>query len=81
MARRVTAARRYAEAAFETGRSDGTLDSWERDLATIGRTMRHPRLRLLVQHPAIPFAEKERVLRTVMGRGVAPAAVNLVLSS
>jgi F-type H+-transporting ATPase subunit delta len=79
MARRVTAARRYAEAAFETGRADGTLDAWERDMATIGATMRHPQLRRLLQHPAIPFAEKERVLRRVMGRGVAPAAVSLVL--
>jgi F-type H+-transporting ATPase subunit delta len=79
MARRVTAARRYAEAAFEIGRADRTLDAWERDMATIGETMKHPELRRLLQHPAIPFAEKERVLRAVMGRGVAPAAVNLVL--
>ncbi|MGZ6372365.1 MAG: ATP synthase F1 subunit delta [Candidatus Limnocylindria bacterium] len=79
MARRVTAARRYAEAAFEIGRADGTLDAWERDMGIIGVTMGHPQLRRLLQHPAIPFAEKERVLRSVMGRGVAPAAVNLVL--
>ena len=79
MARRVTAARRYAEAAFQIGRADGTLDSWERDMATIGETVRHPELRRLLQHPAIAFAEKERVLRAVMGPGVAPEAVNLVL--
>jgi F-type H+-transporting ATPase subunit delta len=79
MARRVTAARRYAEAAFQTGRADGTLDAWERDMATIGGLIGHPELRRLLQHPAIPFAEKERVLRAVMGRAVAPAAVNLVL--
>jgi F-type H+-transporting ATPase subunit delta len=79
MARRDTAARRYAEAAFEIGRADGTLDAWERDMATIGATIGHPELRRLLQHPAIPFAEKERVLRAVMGRGVAPEAVNLVL--
>jgi len=79
MARRVTAARRYAEAAFQIGVADGTLSAWERDMATIGATMRHPELRRLLQHPAIPFAEKERVLRRVMGRGVAAPAVNLVL--
>jgi F-type H+-transporting ATPase subunit delta len=79
MARRVTAARRYAEAAFEIGHADGTLDAWERDLATIASTMHHPELWRLIQHPAIPFAEKERVLRAVMGRGVAQAVVNLVL--
>ena len=79
MARRVTAARRYAEAAFQTGRADGTLDAWERDMATVARLVEHPELRRLLKHPAIPFAEKERVLRAVMGRAVAPAAVNLVL--
>lgn len=79
MARRVTAARRYAEAAFEIGSADGTLDAWERDMATIGATMRHPELRSLLQHPAIPFADKERVVRRVMGRGVAAAPINLVL--
>ena len=79
MARRVAAARRYAEAAFEIGRADGTLDAWERDMATIGATMQHPELRALMQHPAVPFADKERVLRKVMGRGVASAPINLIL--
>jgi F-type H+-transporting ATPase subunit delta len=79
MARRVTAARRYAEAAFQIGVADGTLTSWERDMATIGSTMSHPELRRLLQHPAIPFEQKERVLRRVMGRAVAAPAINLVL--
>jgi F-type H+-transporting ATPase subunit delta len=79
MARRVTAARRYAEAAFDTGRADGTLDAWERDMATTAVTMRHPELRRLLQHPAIPFSEKERVLRAVLGRSVAQGVVNLLL--
>jgi F-type H+-transporting ATPase subunit delta len=79
MARRDTAARRYAEAAFEIGRADGTLDAWERDMGMLGATLHHPELRRLLQHPAIPFADKERVLRRVLGRGVAPAAINLVL--
>ena len=79
MALRDTSARRYAEAAFEIGRADGTLDGWERDMATLGATMRHPELRALMQHPAVPFADKERVLRKVMGRGVASAPINLIL--
>jgi F-type H+-transporting ATPase subunit delta len=79
VARRDTSARRYAEAAFQTGRADGTLDAWERDMALLASTLRHPELQRLLQHPAVPFPEKERVLRRVLGRGVAPAAVNLVL--
>jgi F-type H+-transporting ATPase subunit delta len=79
MARRDTSARRYAEAAFEIGSADGTLDAWERDMATIGETMRHPELRSLLQHPAVPFAVLDRVLRRVMRRGVAAGPINLVL--
>jgi F-type H+-transporting ATPase subunit delta len=79
MARRVTAARRYAEAAFETGRAAGTLDAWEKDLATLGAALRHPQLRRLMEHPAVPFAEKERVLRKVAGESVATGPMNLLL--
>jgi F-type H+-transporting ATPase subunit delta len=79
MARRVTAARRYAEAAFETGRAEGSLDAWERDMEAIGVTVRHAALRRLMQHPAVPFAGKERVLRGVLGDTVGASALNLVL--
>ena len=78
MARRDTAARRYAEAAFEIGRADGTLDAWERDLGRLSAALDDEELRTLLEHPAIPFADKERVLRRVVG-DVAPEALNLVL--
>ena len=78
MARRETAARRYADAAFEIGRADGTLDQWERDLLTLREALANDELRRLVQHPAIPFAEKERVLRKVAA-GVAREPLSLAL--
>jgi F-type H+-transporting ATPase subunit delta len=78
MARRETAARRYADAAFEIGRADGTLDAWERDLATLRETLADAELRRLVEHPAVPYADKEKVLRRVV-QGVAPEALNLAL--
>ena len=65
MARRETAARRYADAAFEIGRADGTLEVWERDLATLRTALGDEQLRRLVEHPAVPFAQKEKVLRQV----------------
>jgi F-type H+-transporting ATPase subunit delta len=79
MPRRETAARRYAEAAFEIGRKDGTLDAWERDLAALGSALRHPDLRRLAEHPAVAFSDKERVLRRVVGDGVSREALSLVL--
>jgi F-type H+-transporting ATPase subunit delta len=78
MARRETAARRYADAAFEIGRADGTLETWERDLATLREALDDEELRRLVQHPAVPFAEKEKVLRRV-ATGVAREPLSLAL--
>ena len=78
MARRETAARRYADAAFEIGRADGTLDDWERDLATLRTVLGDEQLRRLVEHPAVPFTEKEKVLRKVVA-GVSREPLNLAL--
>ena len=78
MARRETAARRYAEAAFQIGRADGTLDDWERDFATISELLANDEVRRIVQHPVIPFAAKERVLQRV-ATGIRPDVLSLVL--
>ena len=78
MARRDTAARRYAEAAFEIGRSARTLETWERDLQRLADALADEELRSLVEHPAVPYAAKERVVRRVVS-AVSPQAVNLVL--
>ena len=78
MARRETVARRYADAAFEIGRADGTLETWERDLATLREALGDEELRKLVEHPAVAFAEKEKVLRRVI-EGVADEPLALAL--
>ena len=78
MARRETVARRYADAAFEIGRADGTLETWERDLATLRAALGDEQLRRLVRHPAVPFAEKEKVLRQVVS-GLSPEPLSLAL--
>ena len=79
MARRETAARRYAEAAFEVGRADGTLDAWARDLARLGEALNIAEVELIVKHPAIAFARKQEVLRRIVGGDVSKQALNLVL--
>jgi F-type H+-transporting ATPase subunit delta len=78
VARRETAARRYADAAFEIGRADGTLETWERDLATLREALGDEQLRALVEHPAVPFPEKEKVLRRVV-TGVSREVLALAL--
>ncbi len=78
MARRETVARRYADAAFEIGKADGTLDVWERDLVTLREGLRDEGLRNLVEHPAVSYADKESVLRRVAS-GVAEEPLRLAL--
>jgi F-type H+-transporting ATPase subunit delta len=79
VARRETAARRYAEAAFQIGRADRKLDAWERDLERIGELLQDAELRRIVEHPVIPFAAKEQLLRRVAGADVTREALELVL--
>src|SRR5919108_632439 len=78
MARRDTAARRYAEAAFQIAEAARRIDEWERDLAVLRDVLDDEQLRSLVEHPAVAYADKERVLRRSAGE-VTPEAVNLVL--
>ena len=77
MPRRETAARRYADAAFQIGREERSLDDWEGDLAVLGQALADPDLLGVVEHPAVPFAEKEKVIRRVVGDGVRPEAIGI----
>src|SRR3712207_3112204 len=78
MARRETAARRYAEAALQIGKADGTLDRWESDLARLRTALENEELAALIEHPAVTYRDKERVLRRVVG-DVGDGALKLVL--
>jgi F-type H+-transporting ATPase subunit delta len=79
MARPATAAPRYPEDAFQKRLADGTLDAWERDLAAFEELLAHTELRRMIEHPVVPFAAKERLLRSVAGASVGDEALSLVL--
>ncbi len=79
MARRSTAARRYAEAAFQIAREERSLDRWERELGLLRDLLREAQLRAVADHPAIPFASKERILRAAGGTDIAREPLELVL--
>ena len=78
MARRDTASRRYAEAAFQVAAAGDALDRWQADLAVLGEALAIPEMRAAMEHPAVPFADKERVLRRVV-TDVGAEPMNLVL--
>jgi F-type H+-transporting ATPase subunit delta len=77
---RDTAARRYADAAFELGRAGKSLDDWERDLGSLVEALRNPALREVVEHPAIAFADKQKVVqRAVPDVGEQPMKLVLLM--
>ena len=79
MARRTTAARRYADAAFQMAKEERTLDRWERELGVLRDLLNDPQLRAVADHPAIAYAAKERILRAAAGTDIAREPVELVL--
>ena len=52
MARPTTAARRYAEAAFEVALRDDELDGWRDDLATAADMLGRPDVEPVIDSPA-----------------------------
>ncbi len=79
MARSSTAARRYAEAAFEVARRDGTLERWLDDLRLAADVVAQPDTAPVVDNPAIPFGTRREILGKLLEGRVAPGAYNLVL--
>ena len=55
MARHSTAARRYAEAAFEIARRDGTEDAWQVALEAAAQVLGSADGFRIVENPAIPL--------------------------
>ena len=58
MARRDSAPRRYADAAFEIALRDKTVDTWRRDLDSAAATMSMGELEKVLANPAIPLDQR-----------------------
>jgi F-type H+-transporting ATPase subunit delta len=78
MARPTTAARRYAEAAFEIATRDDALDAWREALATAADLLSDERVAGVLDNPAIPLDKRTQVAERVLGRRVPPNVMNLV---
>ena len=78
MVRPTTAARRYAEAALELAKRDDTLDKWRDDLRTANALLGEERVNKVVDNPALPFAERRRVIDELLGDRVGKPVRNLV---
>lgn len=79
MARRTSAARRYAEAVQGIARRDGTLDAWLADLRFAAEVVTEPEVARVVDNPAVPVAVRREVLEKLLEARIAHQAMNLVL--
>jgi F-type H+-transporting ATPase subunit delta len=78
VARPTTAARRYAEAAFELAKRDDALDEWRDDLRNANALLGEEQVSRVVDNPALPFAERRRVIGQLLEGRTGKPARNLV---
>ena len=78
MARRKSAARRYAEAAFEVAVRDDAVDAWRKDLDTAAAVVAEERIGRALANPAIPLDTRIGTAEATFGRLVGPKVLNLI---
>jgi len=78
MARRDTAARRYAEAAFEVAMRDGTLDVWRRELDASAIRLGDEWVMRVLSNPAVPIDQRSVAVAALLERTASRAVQNLV---
>jgi len=79
MAAPTTAARRYAEAALEIARRDGTLDAWLVELRLAVELVGADAAATVVDNPAIAWVHRRAIITALLGSRVGALTRNLVL--
>lgn len=73
------AARRYAQAVFDIGQEQGTLEQWASDLRIVRETLTtEPQVMRVLRTPDSPLSEKHQLLNRLFERRIGPLARNLV---
>jgi F-type H+-transporting ATPase subunit delta len=78
MAGRNTAARRYAEAAFEIATRDETVERWRAELDAAAAVVAQEDVGRALANPSIALEERTASAREIFSRIVSPQALNLV---
>lgn len=79
MAGPTTAARRYAEAALELARRDGSLDAWLVELRLAVELVGVEEAATVVDNPAIAWEQRRAIIAGLLGSRVGTPTRNLVL--
>ena len=78
MAKRDTAPRRYAEAAFQIASRDDSIEAWRRELELAGATMTDQLMSVLA-NPALPLEQRRSVAEGVFGKLSQPVRTTIYL--
>ena len=77
--RRDTAARRYAEAAFEIAQRDDSIDVWRRELEVAATIVGDERVVRHLANPAVSLEQRTTQVEKALGKAVSQPVLNLVL--
>ena len=80
MARPSTAARRYAEAAFEIGLRDGTVETWRRELDLAATVLTDPAVAAGLDNPAVATDRRATALADAIGGSIGRPVLNLIVT-
>ena len=78
MARRESAARRYAEAAFSVAMRDGTVEQWRSELDSAATVVEEERIGRALANPSIPLEIRLATAKGTFGKLVGRQVLNLI---
>ena len=78
MAQRDTAARRYAEAAFQVAMRDGTVETWRAELDAAGEIAADDQVGRMLANPAVPLETRTEMAESIFGTIVGRGLLNLI---
>lgn len=75
---RESAARRYAEAAFQIAMRDGTIEIWRSELDLAGAVVEDPTVARVLANPAVALERRDAMVDSAIGPVVSGPVLNLV---
>jgi F-type H+-transporting ATPase subunit delta len=78
MAGRATAARRYAEAAFQVAQRDGTLETWRAELDEASAVTADEQVERMLANPAVALETRLEMAQSIFGKVVSKPVLNLI---
>jgi len=78
MAKRDSAARRYAEAAFQVAQRDGTVDAWRRELEDAATVVAVPAIGHTLANPSVALDTRAASVEQTLGHIASRPVLNLI---